>query len=885
MAAYSAVVSLLHILHPDQFPLIYDRTPEIESLYSKLVSLQSLLEKIVPTKSIRDEVNNLDVQIREAIYTAQDKIESFIFRQEQIQTALLPEIIIIAADTIDPLITKAEAIACSISETSSPENMTRETRSTNIFIKKIVGQEEDLKKLKDEILNDTCELAVVPIVGLPGIGKTTLARSIYNHRHIKKHFNIRAWVTVTQDYQLKEIYSDLLSSIERKGEKSRRDRVTNTEASASKLADRLHKELQGGRYLVVVDDVWDEESWDALRHSFPDLSNNSRIVVTSRLREIAHYVVTSRFEEEIDPRDTFGYFIHAMKPLDDENSWTLLRQTVFRDDDRRSCPPHLLDIGLKIARNCRGLPLSLTVVGGLLFAQGNESGGYWESIEEDTHAAAARGDESYLEILYLSYNHLPGRLKPCFLYMGAFPEDSEILVSKLVSLWVAEGFLEPAQQQSVEEVAAESLEQLIDRNLLHIRSYTSNNRTKACGMHDSLRDLSVKECGNEKFFHSRRKYVQELPEDTDAQRRICVHRNVLMCMEEVHDSVKRITFARTLLYAGPHHHHPLPFCLTFDLLRVLDALTVCFIEFSDEIVKLVHLRYLSLTYNGKLPSTLCNLRKLQILMVRRHPKIIYMATSFLPIEIWNMAHLRHLVFTESDLPGIIHRRHDEEDSVLFANLQSLSNVSAASCTKEVLQNMPNLKKLAVWTKTPPGPADSCLHLGQLKNLQTFKFTVVQPRPKLVSKTKIIDRFPNTLVKLRLSGCALPWEDMAVIGQLPCLEVLKLRDMAFKGDRWHVGADEFGMLKFLLFEYMDLKVWELADDGGGNSHFPKLERLILRYCYLLGDIPGSIRYVGGLELVELVECSVACVDSALEISEYAEKNGNENLKVRIYSSWE
>ncbi|KAL7153216.1 hypothetical protein ABFS83_04G151500 [Erythranthe nasuta] len=874
MASSPAVVSLAKMLHRDNFPLEHLK-PHVESLYEQLCVLQSCLEKIcdAPVSVITVAVHDLDIRIREAASEAEETIKSFISSQdagptpesESSKSAFL-QILHEITLTIVPMVEAAERIAGSIDGDPLAQDLLlsedaqiisrHESRTKK---KRIVGQEEDFKKLKEEIVREKSndQREVLPIIGLPGSGKTTLARSLYEDSSITDEFEIHGWVTVTQDYQVGEIFAKLFHSLETKGQKAG-EGAAQTTAKNEKLQDAVYQSLLKKKYLIVVDDMWDEDVWDKVKHSFPDERNGSRIILTTRSKEIAKYAKTSDF-------------LHEMQPLSLDHSWELLTLTVFGEGG--SCPPHLKDIGWEISKNCRGLPLSLTVIGGLL-SQEDMTEEYWKNIQGDTLDAAAKGDEAYLEILFLSYNHLPGRLKGCFLYMGAFPEDSEIPVTQLIRLWVAEGFLRPSPMKIVEQVADEYLGQLIDRNLLSVRKSTSNNLTKACGMHDTLRDLSVKECGNEKFFHSRRRYVQTLEQGTNTQRRISVHRNILMCLEEVHNSVKEVTFARTILYVGAQHHHPLPFCLTFDRLRVLDAFQVYFIKFPNQILKLIHLRFLSLTYNGKLPSKLSNLEKLQILIARRHPKVIFLGMSILPDEIWGLTQLRHLLFTESDLPKIPIVKNTIP---MFANLQTLSNVSAASCTKEVLENMPNLTKLAMWTESP-GPVD--LHLDQVKKLESFKFIVLNPIPKKKVEFTPQLYFPPTLKKLRLNGCSLPWEVMTVIGKLPLLEVLKLGEIAFEGEEWWPEKREFRKLKFLLLEYLDLVWW-----GADHTHFPKLQRLIMMHCYELEKIPEDFEYLGNLELMELVDCSPGAVESAEQMKDKVKKDGiNTKLKIQTYSSW-
>lgn len=689
---------------------------------------------------------------------------------------------------------------------------------------------------------------------MAGIGKTTLARSLYEDAKIKSSFSYRAWVTVSQDYHVGDILARLLNSMESRGQKAG-ERVY--EGSDDQLKVHMHQSLYNNKYLVVIDDMWDQDTWDKVRNSLPDNKNGSRIILTTRILSVAKSVKSSEF-------------YHEMQPLDEENSWDLLCDKAF---DGKPCPPQLEKVGREIAKNCRGLPLSLTVIGGLL-SQERQTEEYWQTIEEDTNAAAAKGDEAYLDILSLSYNHLPGKLKGCFLYLGAFPEDSDIPLSKLSKLWVAEGFLVISSRQNrLEKVAEDHLLDLNQRNLITVRKISSDGRIKTCGLHDSLRDLAVQESGKEKFFHSVRRYAnaRELDGGAETQRRVAVHKNILICLKDVYHTTKLISDARTLIYAGSHHHHPMPLFLTYDLLRVLDAYTVYFIRFPQELAQLIHLRYLSLTYNGKLGSSLSKLQKLQVLIVRRQPRIIFVGKSFLPDEFWNMQELRHLVMTETDLPKI-----PENQPLQFANLQSLTDINAASCTREVLQSMPNLKKLGMWVQRPGVVG---LYLDELEQLEVFKFTVLNPSPSKQVKFEPEFFLPPKLRKLSLTGCGLPWQAMKVIAALPDLEVLKLRELAFSGEEWELDY-VFDKLKFLMIEYLNLKRWIAK-----QSNFPVLQQLYMRHCYDLEEIPSDIGYIGGLEVIELVDCSPAAVESADVIMEEQESFDHKNFQVRVYCSYE
>lgn len=543
---------------------------------------------------------------------------------------------------------------------------------------------------------------------------------------------------------------------------------------------------------------------------------------------------------------------------------------------------------------------------------GNERQEYWSIVEQDVHAAAGSlsVEESYSMILTLSYSHLPIELKGCFLYMGAFPKDSEILISKLIMLWVAEGFLKGSQRASYEVVAKRFLIELINRNLLTIRKRGPDGMIKSCGIHSSLRDIALLECQKEKFFHGIRSYEETLEDGVDTQRRLSVHNNVLMCMEEVYDSTLAVEFARSFLFTGDHHHHPYPFSLGFKYLRVLDALTLYFIDFPDEVIDMIHLSYLSLTYNRKLPSEIAKLRNLLVLIVRRHPKVIFVGTSLLPDEIWGMSQLRHLFVTETELPDISGVDFFGKDSPLLENLQSLTNVNALCCTKEVLSRFPRLTMLQTWVE---GPCALEFHIDKLEELEVFKFAVLNPDPDFKIDFLPELAFPKRLRKLSLSGCAIPWEDMTIIGQLEHLEVLKLRQFAFHGSRgklsdeesteddeesteedeesaelgdvsvWKSRKWEFEKLKYLLLEALDLGYW-IAND----THFPSLEKLIIRHCYNLVEIPMEIGFIGPLELIEITDCSPSAVHSAHVIQEMMQnipKIDGHCLEVHIHSSWQ
>ncbi|KAL2553127.1 putative disease resistance RPP13-like protein 3 [Forsythia ovata] len=215
-----------------------------------------------------------------------------------------------------------------------------------------------------------------------------------------------------------------------------------------------------------------------------------------------------------------------------EQSLKLLNQEVFGEE---CCPSELEGIGITIAKKCKGLPLALVVIGGLL-NKSDKTRAYWEYVAENVKSAVTINYDDFVEILSLSYNHLPHCLRACFLYMGVFPEDYVIYVSYLIRLWVAEGFLKPITPKSLEEVAKEYLEDLIDRNLIIVRDRGYSGELKTCSIHDLIRDLIVRKAQEEKFLYVMNQKVEISPGIIKNQRHLSIHGEIQFDVGDMYDS-------------------------------------------------------------------------------------------------------------------------------------------------------------------------------------------------------------------------------------------------------------------------------------------------------------------------------------------------------------
>ncbi|KAK6153297.1 hypothetical protein DH2020_012936 [Rehmannia glutinosa] len=284
---------------------------------------------------------------------------------------------------------------------------------------------------------------------------------------------------------------------------------------------------------------------------------------------------------------------------------------------------------------------------------------------------------------------------------------------------------------------------------------------------------------------------------------------------------------------------------------VLDTITIRFYEFPLELLKLVHLRYLAFTYDGKIPASISKLWNLQFLIV--HPYVSVKsskAPSYLPVEIWDMKELKYLQIMGSNLP--------EPCGAILPNLLTLLDVSPHSCTKGVLEGLPNLMKLGIQIELAPDvdEALSCFdHISYLYALESLKCVVVNPeiRHEVVAPPAPLSIFPSLLKKLSLSGFGYLWEDTHIFASLPSLEELKLRCYAFRGQKWETEDVGFLGLKVLTIEDTDLVHWTV-----GRGSFRSLRCLSLKHCYKLEQIPREFCYF--LSEIELVDCNplaVAC----------------------------
>ncbi|XP_042066289.1 putative late blight resistance protein homolog R1A-10 isoform X1 [Salvia splendens] len=701
----------------------------------------------------------------------------------------------------------------------------------------MVGLSDQYDEIKRKIINAGADLKVFSIVGMGGIGKTALARRVYEDRDVEKQFDLRVWVTVGRKCRPNQILHRIVAELYS-------DQVGNDHDEVVRM---LREILKGKKYIIVLDDVWGSKYVEyhlqisykyiknEMKNPFPDQGNGSRVLLTTRLHQVNE--INHRFIDDL-----------SVRLLNKRESWDLLREKVFGEEP---CPFKLEKFGKKIAEKCDGLPLTIVTIAKLL-SEVDKTLECWKEIAaHKRHQIFVEAYERVSKVLLPSYKHLPRILQMCFLYMGVFPIKYEISVSKLTNMWKTDGFLELKAREVPYPSELEYLDELVLNNLMIIHSTTRDESLfggkqymKTCGLHSSSWYLCNKEGRKAKFFHVLNSFHDCSGQGIEGQQRLSFHNNVLLGIKQVHESVEEncSSTAHSLLCYGPYQKYPVPICFSLRLLKKLDALTIRFYDFPMEIMQLDQLLYLTLTLDGEIPGSISQLLNLQFLIVGQHLSLKPRSgSSHLPVEIWDMKELQHLQVMGRDLPNPCR--------TYLEKLSTLLGVGALSCAVGILETIPRLTKLSIQIELVPDedgdPLSSLGHVSCLRELKSLKYVAVNP-DMVVPLHSELPAFPRNIRKLSLGGLGYPWREMSIIGSLPFLYMLKLRSYAFQGPVWEVEEKRFISLVTLVIEDTDLVEWRF-----GDGSFISLGQLSIKHCYNLERIEGELQVY--LENIEVIEC--------------------------------
>ncbi|XP_031281020.1 putative disease resistance protein RGA3 [Pistacia vera] len=509
--------------------------------------------------------------------------------------------------------------------TLTSENFEGVQNVSSMDVSDIYGRDAEKNALVRKLLEggeQVRNLHIISIVGMGGIGKTTLARIAYNDNQIVENFDERIWVFVSDPFDELRIAKAIVESL--KGSPSK---VVELDS----LLNIIRESIVGKKFLLVLDNVWTEDyrKWEPLYHCLKNGLYGSKILITTRKETVA------RMMHSID--------IITINPLSEEKCWELFSKIAFSGRAREECE-NLEEIGRKIVGKCSGLPLAARCMGGLLRLKKHRE--EWLRALEELN----RSEHDILSLLFLSYQLLPSTVQQCFSYCAIFPEGYRIDKEQLIKLWMAQGFLGLENNMDMERVGEEYFNDLVTRSLFQDFETDSDGNILFCKMHDLVHEFAC-------FIRKNELLILEVNAlegpDRDLSDRKFYHSTLILGVEapfplSICSSMKSLR--SLLILYGVTNYQSMNEIMPrlFGELTRLRALDVSgniwyenmVLDIPKEIGRLIHLRYLNLSSLKikELPEVLCELYNLQTLELRGCADL-----KSLPQGLGKLTNLRHLV--------------------------------------------------------------------------------------------------------------------------------------------------------------------------------------------------------------------------------------------------
>ncbi|KAL6654936.1 hypothetical protein ACP70R_008401 [Stipagrostis hirtigluma subsp. patula] len=546
---------------------------------------------------------------------------------------------------------------------------------------KPVGQEKAITQC-GQLLTDVQaggEERILAIVGFGGLGKTTMALEL--QRRFGEKFDCRASVQASQKLNLASLLRSILKQVMPRKDPESKDGGGGNGASESRtngmeewsvkqLKEKLRKQLEQKRYFLLVDDVWSVLSWQNIWESLPRNHNGSSVVVTTRFKSVAN--ACCRQKEHI----------HMLEPLLHEESKKLFFQ-ILHDPE----PKKFEETKEKIIMKCGGLPLAIVAVAGLLARRNLREERNWENVKGSIISELDRNltPEGMTQILNFCYNDLPADQKNCLLYLSIFPKGSSINRKRLVRRWIAEGFITEKDGKTIQEVADDSFNELISRNIVRPMEHSSSGQVKVCQVHDMMLEYILSKSSEENFItvvggH----WLTPLP--SNKVRRLSVHSSNPEDAKEKIENMN-LSHVRSLTVFENLKHLP-SFSFKPGILQVLDLEGCKSISTKEmgKVCKMVHLKYLSLrkAYIKTLPSEIGKLKYLETLDIRETN------VEELPSSVVRLQKMVHLL--GGNKSTCLALRFTEGIAKMTA-LETISGIEICKSSTIALAHMHNLTKL------------------------------------------------------------------------------------------------------------------------------------------------------------------------------------------------
>ncbi|KAL6890320.1 hypothetical protein ACP4OV_009083 [Aristida adscensionis] len=879
IGAMSVLLNKLAVLLTDEYMLQRSLRGEIMFLKTELESMQAALERVSEAPINNDnQVTIWASDLRELSYDIEDSIDQFMVRIDTHPSAT-PQGFKGFIDRSMRLLTTARTrhrIAIEIEDIKSLAREVAERRdrykvdtvaiqaaSTTNIDPRLHGIYEDTAKLvaisgpREELSEflmvqegtTSKHLKVVSIVGVGGLGKTTLANLIY--QQLKGRFECNAFVPVSLKPDMKRILGSILRQVSKQI-------YTNIETwDVVEVINEIRQVLEDKRYFIIVDDIWEESAWNFIKCVLVENNCGSRVITTTRIAGIAESCCS-----------LYDGMVYKLKPLSHDDSKKLFYKRIFGSED--GVHPELKEVSEKILRKCYGVPLAINTIASLL-SNKPRNVNQWNNVYSSVGSGQEKlpSMEHMRQIISISYYDLPSHLKPCLLYLSVYPEDYTILRDQLVRRWVAEGFIHGNDSETLHKLGHHYFNELINRSMIQPEHIDAHGMVGACRVHDMVLDLIMSLSAKENFVttSSHGHQPTHLPKRI---RRLSLHSS-----NEEH-TIPKVTMSLSSvrsLIVFPDATKLMPPLSSFQVLRVLD-LEGCHDLGNHHIVgigSLFHLRYLGLrdTNIAILPKEIGNLQYLQTLDLKQT------GITHLPSTV---AQLRRLVRLYVEPSIVLPDGIGNMDS-----LQLLSSVGVGSATK-FAEDLGNLTELTVLHISLPDTwhqsdeksfVDSLCKLKKIQelhvhssavstefmsdlgwipqHLQTFLGSI--PRLPKWLKSSLLD-----LSTLIITLGIVQQEDLQNLGSLPFLRFLCLTvlEMDSTKERLVISIDS---TKFICLSELHIH----CDKMGfmfAQGAMPKLEILEITFCArdrkdAYGDFDLGLENLSSLKQVII---RIRCTDS-------------------------
>uniref|UniRef100_A0ACD5XAC5 Uncharacterized protein n=1 Tax=Avena sativa TaxID=4498 RepID=A0ACD5XAC5_AVESA len=498
-----------------------------------------------------------------------------------------------------------------IDEVDSYSEDVRTHSCSNIDEGELVGFSKPKKELIELVNVDTEDgpAKVICVVGMGGLGKSTLARKTYESKEdIVNKFSCCAWITVSQSFFKIEMLKDMIRQL--LGVESLKKCLSGLEGKimqVNDLAEYLREELKDKRYFIVLDDLWTLDVWRWIEDIIFPISNKkgSRIVVTTRDVGLA---------KECTPES----LIYHLQPLNSADATNLLLKKSKKSHVDMDKDEKFKNIVERLVKKCGRLPLAVLTIGGILATKKIVE---WEQVYRQLPSELESNPslEAMRRIVTLSYNHLPSHLKSCFLYLSIFPEDWDIQKRRVVERWIAEGFVRARTGVDIQDVGKAYFSELINRSLIQASRVSIEGVVKSFRVHDIVRDVMVSISRDENFVHVAGDSVTSVTEETF--RHVACHGSECQNIDMDLSHIRSLTVfgKRPLLQSLPISSPD------FTMLRVLDLENAQFRVTQKDISNiglLRHLKYMNFSgHDGyssiyKLPRSIGKLQGLRSLNIK-----------------------------------------------------------------------------------------------------------------------------------------------------------------------------------------------------------------------------------------------------------------------------